>query len=92
MNAGARIEVRVSPEIKARLERAAELDHHRSLSSFMLDAAQARAEDVLRQHETHTTVPARFFDDLIAALDAPAVANEALTRAARRSHARGTRF
>lgn len=82
MAATARLEVRVRPESKARLERAAALVQV-PVSDFVRSAAEDRAEQVLREHDTHTSVPDGFFDDLLAALDAPAQPNEALTRAAR---------
>jgi uncharacterized protein (DUF1778 family) len=87
MSATARIEVRVSPEVKARIEYAASLDDT-SVSNFVLAAAKERAEQVVRQHHTHTVVPAEFFDSLIAALDEPAEANDALVKAIRRSRSR----
>jgi uncharacterized protein (DUF1778 family) len=83
-NATARLEVRVRPDSKARLERAAELTHV-PVSDFVRSAAEERAEQVLREHETQTSVPAAFFDDLLAALDAPAARNDALARAAKRA-------
>ena len=89
--ATARIEVRVSPEVKTRIEYAARLDDT-SVSDFVLAAAKERAEDVVRQHHTHTLVPAEFFDSLIAALDEPAEANDALVNAVRASHSRTRQF
>lgn len=83
MAATARLEVRVKPESKARLERAAELSEV-GLSDFVRSAAEDRAEEVLREHETTTRVTAEFFDKLLAAFDAPPVANKALARAAGR--------
>lgn len=47
-------------------------------------AVEERAERVLREHEVTTTVPPEFFDELIAALDAPAQADPVLTAAAAR--------
>ena len=84
MAATARLEFRLPDESKARLERAAELAHV-PLSDFVRGAAEARADQVLRDHEATITVPAEFFDDLLAALDAPAQANTNLTKAFRRS-------
>ncbi len=84
MAATARLEVRLQPDSKARLERAAELAHV-PVSDFVRSAAEERAEQVLREHDAQTTVPAGFFDDLLAALDAPAQANDALARAAERA-------
>jgi uncharacterized protein (DUF1778 family) len=87
MTATARIEVRVSPEVKARIEYAASLDDT-SVSNFVLAAAKERADEVVRQHHSHTVVPAEFFDGLIAALDEPAEVNDALVQAIRRSRSR----
>lgn len=84
MAATARLEVRVDPDSKARLERAAELVNV-PMSDFVRTAAEERADEVLRDHETQTIVPASFFDDLLSAFDAPAQPNEALTRAAKRA-------
>ncbi len=84
MAATARLEFRVTREGKARLKLAADLAHV-PLSDFVRTAAEEKADEVLRQHETLTRVPARFFDDLLAALDAPAERNDALTRATKRA-------
>ena len=89
--ATARIEVRVTPQLKARLESAATLEDT-TLSSFVIAAATERADEIVRQHETHTSVPAEFFDALIASLDEPAEVNPALAKAARRSHTRAARL
>jgi uncharacterized protein (DUF1778 family) len=89
--ATARIEVRVSPEVKSRIESAAALDDT-SVSNFVIAAATVRADEVMSQHERHTSVPAGFFDDLIASLDQPAEVNPALAKAARRSHTRAAQF
>jgi uncharacterized protein (DUF1778 family) len=84
MSATARLEVRVRPDSKARLERAADLSHV-PLSDFVRSAAEAQADQVLQEHEQHTRVPAAFFDELLASLDAPAAPNAALVRAAQRA-------
>ena len=44
---------------------------HVPVSDFVRSAAEDRAERVIREHDTQTTVPATFFEDLLAALDAP---------------------
>ena len=54
------------------------------MSSFVLDAACERAEEVL-QAATTTTVPADYFEKLHRALDEPPAPNPALQRAARRA-------
>ena len=84
MAATARLEVRLQPDSKARLERAAQLAHI-PVSDFVRSAVEERAEQVLREHDAQTTVPAAFFDELFAALDAPPQANDSLARAAERA-------
>jgi uncharacterized protein (DUF1778 family) len=79
-----RFEFRVRPDAKQRIEHAANLAGE-STSDFVRAAAELRAEEVLREHEVITRVPAAFFDELIAALDAPAQPNAALKRAAGRA-------
>lgn len=83
MAAKTRLDVWLQPASKARLERAAELTNV-PVSDFVRSAVEERVEQVLRDHDVQTTVPADFFDDLLAALDAPAEANAALARAAQR--------
>ncbi len=78
-----RIEARVAPERAERIRRAAELTHQ-SLSSFVIDAAEEKAERVMLAHE-ETVVPSRFFDDLLAALDRTATTVPALAKGARRA-------
>lgn len=86
MPESARLELRVRPDRKSRIERAAELVHE-SVSEFARTAAEEKAERVIREHEATTTVPAAFFDELLDALDAPQRANAALARAARDARA-----
>ena len=76
-----RLEARVSPEQRARLEWAASLAGT-SVSAFVVDAAVERAEELMAA-EMSTSVPADYFDGLVAALDK---ANRAPTlgKAARR--------
>jgi uncharacterized protein (DUF1778 family) len=62
-----RIESRVPPEARARIEQAAAMA---GVSSFMVDAAVERADELIAQ-ETMTIVPADYFDALLAALDEP---------------------
>ncbi len=83
MPASARLEVRVDPESKARIERAAAL-MHTPVSEFVRSAVEARADRVMTEHNAQTLVPATFFDELLAALDGPARPAAALKRAARR--------
>lgn len=78
--ATARLEFRVAPERKALIERAAELTGEQP-TAFARTAAEERAERVIREHDAMTTVPAQFFDDLLAALDAPANPNPVMADA-----------
>jgi uncharacterized protein (DUF1778 family) len=75
-----RIELRADPEREQRIRFAAELSHQ-SLSSFVLDAAAERAEQIIASSSA-TVVPSDFFDELWAAMDAVPAPNEALTRRA----------
>ena len=84
MAATARLEVRVRPEVKAKIALAADLVNL-PVSDFVRSAAEDRAEEILREHESQTRVPAAFFDSLLAALDEPARPSPALRRASRRT-------
>ncbi len=84
----ARLEFRVRPDRKLLIERAAELMHE-PVSEFARGAAEEKAVRIIREHEATTTVPAEFFDEVLAALDAPATPNAALTRAAKRARTVG---
>jgi uncharacterized protein (DUF1778 family) len=64
------INMRTDPERKDRLRMAAELSHV-SLSKFVLDAATARADQVLAD-QRKTELPAAFFDEFFEAINAPA--------------------
>lgn len=88
--ASARMEFRVRQDLKARIERAAELTHEQ-VSEFARSAAEEKADRIIRDHEITTIVPASFFDDLFDALDAPAHPNAALARAGQRAHKLVTR-
>jgi uncharacterized protein (DUF1778 family) len=83
----ARIELRAEPEQEERIRTAARLVNQ-SLTSFVLTAAVERADDVIADWST-TTVSAEFFNQILAALDAPAERNEALVNAVRRRRAAG---
>jgi uncharacterized protein (DUF1778 family) len=76
-----RLEARVSPEQRARLEWAAGISGM-SLSTFVVDAAIERAEALVAE-QMLTAVPAEYFDHLVAALDEPDRA-PTLAKAARR--------
>ena len=80
-----RMEARVSPEERERIERAA-AGAGLSASAFMVGAAVERAEEVIAEATT-TTVPADYFDELLAALDEHARAPR-LARAAKNAHRR----
>lgn len=80
-----RLEARISPAQRAQLERAATLAGT-SVSTFMVDAAVARAEELMAE-QMSTTVPADYFDRLISALDQPDHA-PALAKAAQRARRR----
>lgn len=77
-----RLEARVSPEERARLEWAARVAGT-SVSTFVIDAAVERAEGVIAAEMT-TSLPAAYFDSLLDALD-EAEAAPTLTRAAHRT-------
>lgn len=62
-----RMEARVSPEERQRIEQAAAVTGI-SVSAFMVNAAVDRAEEVISESAT-TTVPAGYFDALLVALD-----------------------
>lgn len=63
----ARLDFRLDPEVKARIERAAKLTHE-STSGFVVHAAAAAADHVLARADV-TMMPAEQFDRLYAALD-----------------------
>ena len=84
MSATARLEVRVRPEVKARIEHAAELAQV-PVSDFVRSAAEERAEAVLAEHQTQTRVPVEFFDALLDALDSEPRPDPALVAAADRA-------
>ena len=77
-----RLEVRLQHDLKARIQRAADLLDV-PLSDFVRSAAGSEADRVLLEHTT-TVLPAEFFDRLMAALDEPQQPSPALMRAAGR--------
>lgn len=81
-----RVEARLSPDERRRIEQAAEIAGE-SMSSFLVRAAVSRADDVVAAHLS-TIVPADYFDDLVAALDAPPDEMPRLAEAARRARRR----
>lgn len=82
MAATARMEFRIKPDSKCKIEQAAELVHE-SAGDFARSAAEARAEEVLREHLQETKVPSDFFDALLAALDEPPRSTPALAGGAK---------
>jgi uncharacterized protein (DUF1778 family) len=77
-----RMEARVSPEERARIEQAAAVKGL-SVSAFLVSAAVERADEVI-EAATVTVMPADYFDALLAALDEPDAAPH-LARAADRA-------
>lgn len=82
---GERLQIRVDPSDKSLLERAAEASHV-NVSVFVLQAAAARAEEILAErHTIHLDAPtAKAFEQ---ALHAPAQVNERLAKALTRPRA-----
>ncbi len=78
-----RMEARVSPDQRARIERAASAAGV-SVSAFLVGAAVKRADEVIAEATT-TTVPADYFDELLAVLDAAGPAPR-LAEAAKRAN------
>lgn len=78
-----RVEARVSPDQRHRIERAASFSGE-SMSSFMVTAAVARADEVIAA-QTSTMVPAEYFDALLAALDESPEPSPNLAAAAKRA-------
>jgi uncharacterized protein (DUF1778 family) len=80
-NASNRFEFRIRADSKRRIEHAASLVHE-SASDFVRVAAERRAEEILRERDVVTVVPADFFDQLLSALDQEPQPNAALARGA----------
>ena len=62
-----RIEARLAPRDRARIDKAASLEGQ-SVSAFMVSAAAEKAAQVIASRTT-TVVPAEYFDRLVAAID-----------------------
>jgi uncharacterized protein (DUF1778 family) len=75
-----RLEFRVAPAARARIDRAARLVGE-PVTAFARRAAEERAERVVAEYETVTIVPPEFFDSMLAALDQPPRPNAALAAA-----------
>lgn len=80
-----RIEARLSPGERSRIDQAAALEGQ-SLSSFMVAAAAEKAEQVIAA-QTTTVVPSEYFDQLVSAIDRADPAPR-LARAAKRGRRR----
>ena len=80
-----RVESRVSPQERERIERAASMSGL-STSAFMVGAAVERAAEIIAEATT-TTVPSGYFDELLGALDHPEPSPRR-ARAARQAHRR----
>lgn len=74
-----RIELRLQPNQKATLARAAAVAGVK-VAELIRDSALDRAEAVLAAQAT-TVLPAGYFDELLEALDSPGEANQALREA-----------
>lgn len=74
-----RFEIRLPKEALLQIREAAGLERM-SASKFALDAALERAQEVIAAQRTWR-VPVSFFEELLSALDAPPVINEALAKA-----------
>lgn len=74
-----RFEIRLPEEALLQIREAAGLERM-SASKFALDAALERAQEVIAAQRTWR-VPVSFFEELLSALDAPPVINEALVKA-----------
>lgn len=78
-SATGRFEIRLPEEALLQIREAAGLERM-SASKFALDAALERAQEVIAAQRTWR-VPVSFFEELLSALDAPPVINEALVKA-----------
>lgn len=82
-NRSERIEARIEPSRVERIRFASQLAEE-SMSSFVVQAAIERAEQVIAEH-TFTSVDNEYFDKLITALDKPAKPIQSLEKAARKT-------
>ncbi len=78
-SATGRFEIRLPEEALRQIREAAGLERT-SASKFALDAALNRAQEVIAAQRTWR-VPVSFFEELLSALDAPTVVNQALAKA-----------
>lgn len=84
-----RIDLRISPDLKALLSRAASYSGM-SLSSFLVSIAADRAKEVVAEHETLTLTP-REWEAFLTALDDADRPRPRLAAAARRYRSRRER-
>lgn len=84
-----RIDLRISPDLKALLSRAASYSGM-SLSGFLVSIAADRAKEVVAEHETLTLTP-RDWEAFLAALDEADRPRPRLAAAARRYRSRRER-
>jgi uncharacterized protein (DUF1778 family) len=77
------MEIRVTPELKSRIEAAAAIKNV-TASQLVRSVLEDRMREILDDYWRRTTVPADFFDALIASLDDPPEPSEATQRAKRR--------
>ncbi len=78
-SATARLELRLRPEADRQLREAAEITKT-SVSKFLLEAGLERAQQVIEAQRTWY-VSESYFEELLSALDAPPVFNQALAKA-----------
>ncbi len=78
----ARLEARISPETKALLQKAADLEG-RTLTDFVISSVQAEAQRVIEKHQT-LMLNIEDSEALVDALLNPPEPNEALLAAAKR--------
>ena len=83
-SASARLELRLRPEADRQLREAAEIAKT-SVSKFLLEAGLERAQEVIEAQRTWY-VSESYFEELLNALDAPPVINQALAKAAQRAN------
>lgn len=84
-SATARLELRLRPEADRQLREAAEITKT-SVSKFLLEAGLERAQEVIEAQRTwYVSEP--YFEELLSALDAPPVINQALAKARKEADA-----
>lgn len=84
-SATARLELRLRPEADRQLREAAGITKT-SVSKFLLEAGLERAQEVIEAQRTWY-VSESYFEELLSALDAPPVINQALAKARKEADA-----